>query len=72
MNYFAKHSEFIDLVLKLLGSGFGNPTKVNIGVSYSQTKRLSTITIEVSPSAVIHSLIFFYTRGLTLYDAISL
>ena len=70
MNYFTTNTEFRDSVLKLLGGGFSNVTKISIGVSYSQLRKMSVVEIEVFPSSIVHSLIFFYSRTLRLYDVI--
>ncbi len=71
MTYTVKNSEFLGLVMKLLGNGFDNPKQVEIAISHSQGNRLSIITMQVSPTAIVHSLIFFYTLELALFDAIS-
>jgi hypothetical protein len=70
MNYTTTNREFRESVLELIGTGFTNATKINLGVSYSQNRKLSIVMIEVSPSPIIHSLIFFYTRGLELHDVL--
>ena len=45
--------------------------RVNFGVSYSQNRKLSVVTVELSPTASIHSLIYIYSRSLTLYDVLA-
>ena len=70
MNYVSENNrEIRELVLNLLGSGFSNAKRINFSVSYSQSRKLSVITVEVSPSSTIHALLFFYTRAFSLYDA---
>lgn len=71
MNYYSEDLELIKSVAKLLGDGFSMAERVNFGVSYSQNRRLSIVTIELMPTASIHSLIYFYSRGLTLYDVVA-
>jgi hypothetical protein len=68
MNYYTTNADVRESVLKLLGTGFSDATKVNFAVSYSQARKMSIVVIEVSPSNIVHSLIFFYSRGLALYD----
>ncbi len=71
MNFYSEtNNEVRQAVLSLLGEGFENAKRINFSISYSQNRKLSIVTIEISPSALIHGLIFFYTRGLKLYDAI--
>jgi len=71
MNYFTTNKDVLDSVLKLLGSGFSDARQVNFGVSYTQNRKMSVIVIEVSPSTIVHSLIFFYSKGMMLYDVFS-
>ena len=44
--------------------------RINYSVSYSQKRRLSIVIIELSYTPIVHSLIFFYNRGISLYDVI--
>jgi hypothetical protein len=70
MNYVTTIPKVRDAVMQLLGTGFSDAQKVHIGVTYSQTRKLSIIIIEVSPTPIIHSLIFFYSRNMTLSDVL--
>jgi hypothetical protein len=70
MNYITSNEKLRESVLKLLGSGFSNSTKISIGVSYSQMRKITVVDIEVFPSSLVHSLIFFYSRTMRLYDVI--
>jgi hypothetical protein len=70
MNFYSEHNAKIDNdVHELLGMDSQGSKRINFAVSYSQNRKLSVVVIEVSPSTIIHSLVFFYTRGLTLLDA---
>lgn len=71
MNYFSKDKDLIKAVAKLLGDGFNMAERVNFGVSYSQNRKLSVVIVELMPTASIHSLIFFYSRSLSLYDVVA-
>jgi hypothetical protein len=71
MNYFTTNKYVLESVLKLLGSGFSDAKQVNFGVSYTQNRKMSVIVIEVSPSTIVHSLLFFYSKGMLLYDVFS-
>lgn len=68
MNFTSKNSELRKEVEGLIGEKLSNDGIVNFSVSYSQNHKLSLVVIELSRTAVLHSLIFIYTRGLTLYD----
>ena len=70
MNYFGTYSEFLDSVLELLDNGFDNPKRVDIAISYSQGNRVSIITMQVSPTAIVHSLTFYYDSALNLFDCV--
>ena len=70
MNFFSQGNEQIkNDVQDLLGKHFPEAVRVNFGVAYSQNRKLSVVVIEMAPCSIVHSLIFFYTRGLVLYDA---
>lgn len=71
MNYYSNDKDLIKSVAKLLGDGFSMAERVNFGVSYSQSRKLSVVVVELMPTASIHSLIFFYSRGMTLYDVVA-
>jgi hypothetical protein len=70
MNYFSRNSEIRQSVLRLLGGGFTSATQVSIAVSYAQSRRWSMIEVELSPSSVVHSLIFIYNWNLALHDVL--
>jgi hypothetical protein len=71
MNYFTTQKDVLESVKKLLGSGFSDATQVNFGVTYSQNRKMSVVVIELSPSAIVNSILFIYSKGLALYDVIS-
>lgn len=71
MNYYTTNHDVLDSVKSIIGSGFSDAKQVNIGVEYSQNRKMSVIVIELSPSTIVNSLVFFYSKGLALYDVIS-
>ncbi len=71
MNYFSTDNDLIKSVAHLLGYGHSRAERVNFGVSYSQNRRLSIVTVELAPTVNLHSLIYIYTRGQALYDVLA-
>ncbi len=70
MNYYSTNPEILRAVVSLLGDGFSNASRASFGVAYSQNRKLSIVTVELSPSTTIHALFFIYTKGMVLYDVI--
>ena len=70
MNFYSKDETLLKELSKLFNIPLNNNMKVNYSVSYSQNRRLSIVVIELSFTPIVHSLIFFYSRSLTLYDVL--
>ncbi|MGD0036480.1 MAG: hypothetical protein ABSC53_04215 [Bacteroidota bacterium] len=71
MNYYTTNEDVLESVKKLLGGGFSDAKQVNFGVAYSHNRKMSVVVIELSPSTIVNSLLFFYSKGMTLYDVFS-
>ena len=71
MNYYSTDIDLRQSVASLLKLSPETVKRVNISISYSQNRKKSIVTIEVSPSSTIQALFFVYTRSLTLFDVFS-
>jgi hypothetical protein len=72
MNYYSENNkELKEAVASLLSISTAAFRRVNFGVSYSQNRKMSMVTIEVYPSSTLQGIILVYTRGLKLYDALT-
>lgn len=70
MLYYSNDPQIIKIVNEIFDNDFSSNVRVNFSVCYSQQKRMSTIVIEMSPTPIVHSLIFYYSRSFSLYDVV--
>lgn len=70
MNFYSTDKILLEKMSKYFRIPLTDSMKINYSVSYSQMRRLSIVTLELTNTHIIHSLIFFYTRSFGLYDVI--
>ena len=70
MNFYSKNKYLLDGMSKMFNISLTKDMRINYAVSYAQNRRVTIVLVELTYSPIIHSLIFFYNRGLSLYDVI--
>ncbi len=70
MNFYSKNKYLMNGLSKLFGIPLADDMRINYSVSYSQKRRISIVLVELAYTPIVHSLIFFYNRGISLYDVI--
>ena len=70
MNFYSTNKDLLNGLSKMFHISLTKDMRINYSVSYSQKRRLSIVIIELSYTPIVHSLIFFYNRGISLYDVI--
>jgi len=70
MNFYSTNKDLLNGLSKLFNISLTNDMRINYSVSYSKKRRLSIVIIELSYTPIVHSLIFFYNRGISLYDVV--
>lgn len=70
MNYYTNNAEILNAMATIFNTKFRHNSKVNFAISYSQSRKMSIVVVQVDGAYFYHALILVYTKSLSLYDVV--